>query len=234
MNAPPTHRADLDWSTMRRLGFYAFAVLVGVNALLAIAAFVGDYSRENEILGTSAVLSVAVLGLLANAPAIERGPYWPVAVLGIGAIALWAGMLIYAVWDDFSTDDGFEKVMWGALFVGLGASYMSIMGTIRLTDGQRQLRAVANLFAAASALLAVRALSDSVDASPTPIAICVIVAIAFAVVLPVLGRLNRAELTTVAIAAFCPLCGAPVAADRAHGNQHCAECDATFSIELPG
>ena len=223
---------ELDWPRVRRLGFYVFCAFVTVNAVIAIGALLGDYGREWEIVSSSGVLSLGLLGLLANAPTLERGRGWPLAIVGIASIGLWSGMLVYAIWDDFRTGESFEDVMWGALFIGLGATYVSMLSTVRLTTGQQWIRIVADLVATLAVLLSISALADRSADLATPIGICVVVAVALAVVLPVMGRLNRAEHTTVLVAVDCPMCGVALHDEQPALHQRCTSCGTAFTVEL--
>ena len=116
----------------------------------------------------------------------------------------------------------------GAPLVGLGARYVSILGPIRLTAGQHPLRAVANP-AAATTVLAVIASSDVADDLVTTIAICVIVAVAFVVVLGCWDG-STASLMTRRGRRSWPRCGEPVDAARRH--QRRSSRGSAFSIGL--
>lgn len=215
-----------------------FVVSILVNAVLGIWALLsGDFGKiQGKVLGTSFLVSAAMLSILANSPAIRRRALWPAPLTGAVAGASGFALFIAMVWTE--TDDGrWFKLAGSFLVVAAGATLASSLALIATADGLRWLW----LWPVENALITVLGITVLVGLWAEPdvewyarlVGIESVLVAAMMLLIPVLARFTspRQEIrddgtpSGPATIRFCPSCGQPVT-HAPLGTGEPAVCDA--------
>jgi peptidoglycan/LPS O-acetylase OafA/YrhL len=223
----------------RRFGIALFFAAVGVNAALGVYAVLAtDFGDAGgKALATSLCVTGAVVLALVCEPAWERrllGPVPPAAAaLGVVGFAV----LVGGIW----TERGSET--WGrltatTLTLAVAGAIASLLALARLARRHRWALAASLALVAVAATLVVGTLwlDDPPDGYVRALGAVLIVLAAFAVTVPVLHWVDRAELASTAAraagaVAYCPYCGRPLrGADGA--ALACSRCGSSFSVQL--
>jgi hypothetical protein len=220
---------------MRRWLLALLVASVALNAALGIAALVvsGFGALERRVLLTSLAVSAAgVLGL-ACTPALERGRLRPLPRLGLAATVGSFALFVALIWLG-DPPEALGKAA-GTLLIGaVAAAHGSLVGLARLA---RRYRLVAPAAAGLALLLAAVAAAGIWSEPPGGwyprlVGVLAVLLAAFTLLVPILHRASRTELSTAGAAAglrFCPYCGAELAAPEGV-EASCGACGARFTV----
>ena len=130
-------------STRLFLNFFVVSVLV--NAVLGIWALLsGEFGEtQGKVLGTSFLVSVAMLSVLVNIPALRRRALWPAPAFGATAGASGFALFIVLMWTE-AGDDRWFKLAGSFLVVAAGATLASSLALLTKPASLRWLQAVGN------------------------------------------------------------------------------------------
>ncbi|MCB0872646.1 MAG: hypothetical protein H6531_06950 [Actinobacteria bacterium] len=232
--------------TPTRMLLRLFVVSVLVNAVLGIWALLapGRFGEtQGKVLGTSFLVSAAMLSVLVNAPAIRLRVRWPAPAIGAVAGASGFALLTVLVW----TEPGGERwyKLMGTLLVAAAAlTLVSSLGLLPPLARLRWLPAVADLLIGLLALAIIVALWFDMD---TPgyarlIGVLAVLVAAVTLLLPVLSRFSGFRAVSepappgrlAADVRYCPVCGAPIDVGPAAppASTTCGICGLTFQVTL--
>jgi hypothetical protein len=218
---------------LRRLAIGIFFGSVAVNAALGLLALlIGDFSQTHgRILGTSLLVTAALLGALACAPAWERHVLWPVPYVGAVASVVAATFGIVLIWTG-GEGQTLGKLMGTAATIAVGSVLASLLAYPRLARRFRPVLLTAiglDALAVAMANVAFWAEVNS-PAYARSFGVVAVLLAATAVSIPVLSRIDRPEevLESAEPVSFCPYCGASATADG--DGIVCGSCGRRFSI----
>ena len=230
------HRVFLDF----------FVVSILVNTVLGIwALLAGDFGHtQGQVLGTSFLVTAAVLSVLVNLPAVRRRSLWP-APLG-GAVSGASGfvLLVALVWTE-PADDRWFKVAGSFLVVAAAATLASGLAMIPTPVRFRRFRPIGNALIGLLGLTVLIALwAEFVEDAAwfaRLVGVQVVLVAAMTLLIPVLSRFSsprdpaagRGAISPGPTAVrFCPSCGRPVT----HGPLGtgaptvCDACGLTFEV----
>ena len=218
----------------RRLPLWLFFGSVAANALLGIAGLVGS-GLDGKVLGTSLAVTGGLVVALANQPARERrllGPV-PIAATAVGAVAF--ALVVVSIWSDGDLAD----VTLTLLAAAPAGTLASLAALARLPERWRALLPVTYGLLAVCAVLVVVPLWADLEGGWywRTTGVVLVVLAALLVSLPVVHRIGRDDDVhgeAGAPVAFCPFCGAGIAAPPSHGEHGCASCGRVFHVTLRG
>lgn len=232
-----------------RLFLYLFVASILVNAVLGIwALLVGDFGTTQEkVLGSSFLLSAAMLSVLVNVPAIRRRPLWPAPLVGAIAGAFGFVLFIGLLWTEPDAD-GWDKLAGSSLVVAAAATLACGLALIPTPDRFRRMRPVGNVLIAllgVSIVIAIWAEADT-DWYARLVGVQGVLVAAMTLLIPVLSRFAGPDQQPAREAAepgaspgvrFCPSCGSPVTPGPLGSGMSttCAGCGLTFEVKAsPG
>lgn len=234
-------------STAVRVFLDLFVVSILVNTLLGIwALLAGDFGHtQGQVLGTSFLVTAAMLSVLVNIPAIRRRSLWP-APLG-GAISGASGfvLLIALVWTE-PADDRWFKVAGSFLVVAAAATLAAGLALIPTPARIHGFRPVGNVLIGLLGLTVLVALwADFVEDAAwfaRLLGVQVVLVSAMTLLIPVLSRFSSPRHRAAGRSAispgppavrFCPSCGRPVAPGSLGTGTPtvCDACGLTFEVK---
>jgi hypothetical protein len=123
-----------------------FVASVLANAVLGIWALLsGDFGEtQGKVLGTSFLVSAAMLSVLVNVPAVRRRALWPAPQVGAAAGASGFALFIVLVWTE-PGDDRWFKLAGSFLVIAAAATLASSLGLITLPARLHWLQPVINV-----------------------------------------------------------------------------------------
>jgi len=236
-------------SASSRAFLNVFVASILVNTVLGIWALLeGDFGHtQGQVLGTSFLVTAAMLSVLVNLPAIRRRSLWP-APLG-GAVSGAAGFVIVValVWTEPGGDRWF-KVAGSFLVVAAAATLASGLAMIPTPARFRGPRRVGNVLIGLLGLTVLVALWAEFVADAAWFArllgVQVVLVSAMTLLVPVLSRFSSPRQPEAGRGAifngppavrFCPSCGRTVA----HGPLGtgaptvCDACGLAFEVTTP-
>lgn len=233
-------------SHFARLFLKFFVVSVLANAVLGIWALLsGDFGQtQGKVLGTSFLVSAAMLSVLVNVPAIRRRALWPAPLVGAVAGASTFALFIVLVWTE-PAEDPWIKLAGSFLVVAASGTLASSLALITPSARLKWLRPVGNTLIA---LLGITILAGiwaepDVDWYIRLLGIEGVLVAAITLLIPVLSRFSsprRSEPSWedtppgTAAVRFCPSCGRPVAHGPlgAGSPTVCGACGLAFEVRV--
>ncbi len=231
-------------SSATRVLIGLFVVSVVINAVLGIWALLsGDFGEtEGKILGTSFLVSAAMLSVLINAPAIRRQALWPVPAIGAVAGASGFALFIALVWSEAEADYWF-KTAGSLLVIAAAATLAASLALLSVPHGFRWLRLVGYILISVLAVTVIFGLWNEPDNEwyARLIGVEGVLVAAFTLLMPVLSRFTsprveaakpEGELPATVALRFCPSCGRPMTAtplDTAVETT-CPTCGLDFTV----
>jgi hypothetical protein len=221
-----------------------FVVSVLANAVLGIWALLsGDFGEtQGKVLGTSFLVSAAMLSVLLNIPAIRGRALYPAPLVGAVTGAAGFSLFIALMWIE-PADDRWFKLAGSFLVVAAAATLVSSLALAAVPVHLQWLQWVADGLIAILAVTVVVGLwaEPDVDWYARLLGIEGVLVAAMTLLLPVLSRfssLRPAEPGREAIppgppeVRFCPSCGHPVAPGPLGTGvaTHCEACGLTFAV----
>lgn len=198
-------------------------VSVLVNAVLGIWALLsGDFGEtQGKIVGTSFLVSAAMLSVLVNLPALRKRALWPAPLMGVVFGAAGFALFIVLVWIE-PDDDIWFKLAGSLLVVAVAATLTSSLDLITLSSQLRWLQLFSGFLITSLAITIVAGLWAEPDASwyARLVGIEGVLVAATTLLIPVLARFSfgrQPETSGQALPGgpstvrFCPSCGRPVA-----------------------
>lgn len=206
--------------TLTRRVLALFVASIIVNAVLGIwALLAGDFGEtQGKVLGTSFMVSAAMLGVLVNTPAAQRRVLWPAPPAGAAAAVVGFALFIALMWGDVSDDrwSGFKLA--GSLLVVAAA--LTLSSNLALISAHRTMRGLPPV---AHALIAALALTILFGIWGEPgdgwyariLGVEAVLVAAVALIWPVVARFaaprgEPSEARVLAAVRYCPSCGHPV------------------------
>ncbi|MDH3300560.1 MAG: hypothetical protein OES24_08645 [Acidimicrobiia bacterium] len=231
-------------STRLFLGLFVTSILA--NAVLGIWALLsGDFGEtQGKILGTSFLVSAAMLSILINIPASRRRVLWPAPLVGGGAGALGFVLFIALIWAEPDGENWF-RLAGSLLVVAAGATLAS---SLALIDSPGRLRLVHPIVDSLIAVLAVTViyglwLEPDTESYARLVGVEGVLVAAATLLVPVLSRFaSRREvdrgmvpLAGAPAVRFCPSCGGPVQPQPLGSETAtvCDRCGLGFMVGLP-
>ncbi|MGB5759260.1 MAG: hypothetical protein WBM50_20270 [Acidimicrobiales bacterium] len=228
-----------------RLFLNLFVASILVNAVLGIWALLsGDFGEtQGKVLGTSFLVSAAMLSVLVNIPALRRRALWPAPSVGAAAGASGFALFIVLMWTE-AGDDRWFKLAGSFLVVAAGATLASSLALLTKSAPLRWLQAVGNALITLLALTVLFGLwfEPDNDWFGRIIGVEGVLVAALTLLIPVLSRFAspRQEANGDIVAGgpaavrFCPSCGRPVAnaQPRAGAAIVCDGCGLTFEVTM--
>lgn len=225
---------------VRRVGLRVFLGLIGFNALLAMGiVLIGDLGdREWKILGTSLVLTGAVLVGLAALAARDQPGFQVLSLVGAGTAAVSGATWIIGIWGEID-GEGLWKFSGTLQIIALAIACAGILSLATLPKGSAWLTLAAYAVISALALLAIGGIWGELGNSVylQIIGVLSIALAALAIVIPVVHRTARRE-QPVAVGEtaggapsvnFCPRCGVATAG-RPDQPVTCTNCHTVFTV----
>lgn len=229
----------------KRLFLNLFVVSILVNTVLGIwALLAGDFGHtQGKVLGTSFLVSAAMLSVLVNLAAIRRRPLWPAPLVGAISGASGFALFIVLVWTE-PGDDRWFKVAGSFLVVAAAATLASGLALIATPARIRWSRPVGNALIGLLGFTVVVGLWAEPDADwyARLVGVQGVLVAAMTLLIPVLSRFTSPRHQAASGAAiapgppivrFCPSCGRPVA----HGPlgsgvpTACDACGLAFEVK---
>ncbi len=230
-----------------RIFLNLFILSVVVNAVLGIwALLVGDFGdTQGKVLGTSFLVSAAMLSALVNAPAIRRRRLWPVPAVGAAAGASGFALFIVLIWAE-ADDESWFKLAGSALVVAVAATLASTLALIVLADRYRLLQPVARGLIAVLAVAILIAIwgEPDMDWYARLIGVVSVLVAAVTLLIPAVSRFGSGGLGAEPhpdlrpdgrAVRYCPSCGREVE-HRALGSGEvniCGNCGLGFQVVVP-
>lgn len=219
-----------------------FVASVLANAVLGIWALLsGDFGEtQGKILGTSFLVSAAMLSVLINGPAVRRHALWPAPL--VGAVTSASGFALFTVFLWIEPDDERWFKLAGSLLVVAGAATLaSSLALIALSARLRWLQPVSNVLITLLGGTIVVGLWAEPDTSwyARLVGIEGVLVAAVTLLVPVLARFSssrqpdtggKAAPAGPAMVRFCPSCGRPVAHSPFGASVTCDGCGLTFEV----
>lgn len=231
MELPDPDRRPVDW---RSIALRTFLASVAANALIAIVVILGGGGdHQDEILGTSLILTGMTIAVIANASAYAARRLGALPIGAGLAVVATAAMGIVAVWAQVDSDD-FLNWLGTLLAVGLAGTYAGLIASPALAPRIVWLRWSA---AGVAGLLAIATIGAIWGEDPLPgegYAVLSVLLAALTIVVPVLSRHGRRARATGALhvsVGYCPQCGAGVA-PPAGGTVACESCGGTSAVTV--
>lgn len=207
-----------------RLFVILFVVSILVNAVLGIWALLsGEFGEtQGKVLGTSFLVSAAMLSVLVNTPALRRGVLWPVPAVGAAAGASGFALFIVLMWTE-AGDDRWFKLAGSFLVVAAGATLASSLALITTPAGPlRWLQLLGNALITVLAVTVLYGLWIEPDTEwyARLVGVEGVLVAALTLLVPVLSRFTSTRRQGgngdgippgPAAVRFCPSCGRPVA-----------------------
>lgn len=230
-------------STRLLVGLFISSIVA--NAILGIWALLsGDFGEtEGKVLGTSFLVSAAMLSVLVNIPAIRRPVLWPAPMVGAVAGASGFALFIVLLWTEPGDEDWF-KVAGSFLVVAAGVTLASSLALIAMPSRLGWLQPVADALIAALAVTVLVGIwfEPDTDWFARLVGVEGVLVAAFTLVIPVLSRFSSARPEQTAgqglppgavEVRFCPSCGTPIAAGPLSPGvpNVCDGCGLTFEVE---
>lgn len=236
-------------SAFTRLFLNLFVVSILVNTLLGIwALLAGDFGQtQGKVLGTSFLVTAAMLSVLVNIPAIRRQSLWPTPLIGAISGASGFALFIALVWTE-PGDVRWFKVAGSFLVVAAATTLASGLALIPIPASIRWLRPVANALIGLLGLTVLVALwakfAEDADWFARLLGVQFVLVSAMTLLIPVLSRFSSPRYQAASggpvppgppTVRFCPSCGRPVA----HGPLGtgvptvCGACGLTFEVNAP-
>ncbi len=232
----------------RRAATVLLSLFVGsvlANAVLGIWALLsGDFGEtQRKILGTSFLVSAAMLSVLVNVPASRRRALWPAPLVGAVAGATGFAFYIVLMWTE-AGDDGWFKLAGSLLVVAAAATLASSLALVTPPARLRWLLPMSDVLLALLAVTVIVGLWAEPDVGwyPRLLGIEGVLAAAMTLLIPVLNRFSfrdqdgvrervTADPTSVR---FCPSCGRPVAQSSSGAGEPavCEACGLTFEVRI--
>lgn len=204
---------------LRRTAVRVFLASIAVNALLGIWALLADDfgQTQGRVLGTSFLVSAAMLTVLVNGAPMRERVLWPTPFVTIGTGVAAFALFIVLIWAD--GDAEFPLKTGFSLLVVAGAGTLAgLLALLDLRAKLEPLRLVTDGLIGLLAITIVFAIWAEVDADWVPRLIGVesVLVAAMTLALPVLSRFSPddgTESRPPLVAAptrsvrFCPVCG---------------------------
>ncbi len=233
-------------SSATRVLIGLFVVSVVINAVLGIWALLsGDFGEtEGKILGTSFLVSAAMLSVLVNAPAIRRQALWPAPAIGAATGASGFALFIVLLWSEAEADYWFRSA--GSLLViAAAATLAASLALLSVPHGFHWLRLVGYFLISVLAATVIFGLWYEPDNELYARLIGVegVLVAAFTLLIPVLSRFSPSRIEAAGAEGeppptdalrFCPSCGRPVNAtplDTAVETV-CPTCGLEFTVAV--
>ncbi|MCP5027912.1 MAG: hypothetical protein GY929_16680 [Actinomycetia bacterium] len=223
-----------------------FVASVVANAVLGIWALLsGDFGEtQGKVLGTSFLVSAAMLSVLVNGPAARRQALWPAPL--VGAVAGASGFALFTVFLWIEPDDGgWFKLAGSALVIAGAATLASSLALIALPVRVRWLQTVSIAVIALLGSTIVAGLWAEPDAGwyARLLGIEGVLVASMTLLIPVLARFSSSQQPATSgeatpagpsMVRFCPSCGRPVAHSTVGTNVAtvCDECGLTFEVRV--
>lgn len=241
---------------LRRTVMRVFLVSIAVNALLGIwALLVDDFgTTQGKILGTSFLVSAAMLTVLVNGAPVRDRVLWPVPVVAIGAGVAAFGLFIVFVWAEVDAEIPL-KLAFSLLVVAGAGTLAALLALVDLPTTYERLQIVAHGLIALLAATVVFAIWAEVDADwiARLIGVESVLVAAMTLAIPVLGRFSPREepsmaqqpaprpqvVTPTRSVRFCPVCGTalPIPLEPAEliagATIRCERCHAELVVSAP-
>ncbi len=222
-----------------------FVISVVANAVLGIWALLsGDFGdTQRKILGTSFLVSAAMLSVLVNVPAARRRALWPAP--SVGAITGSSGFALFVVfvWTE-PGDDFWFKLAGSLLVVAAAASVASSLSLIALPAPFGWLQPVGTVLITLLGITVIVGLWAEPDTGwyARLLGIEAVLVAAMTLLIPVLARFSPSgprgtgrEIGSAGPAAirFCPSCGRPVEHSPLGSvtPTSCEVCGLTFEVQ---
>lgn len=202
-----------------RLFLDAFVASIVVNAALGIWALLsGDFGEtQGKILGTSFLLSAAMLAVLVNIPALRRRCLWPAPAIGAATGAAGFALFVVLLWTE-AGDDRWFRLAGSFLVVAAAATLASSLTLIEIPALVGWLRVAGNGLIALLAATILYGIWFDPGAAwyARSVGVQGVLVAASTLLIPVLSRFMPSgqlaashDETTPAAVRFCPLCGRP-------------------------
>jgi hypothetical protein len=186
---------------VKKAFLYALIGSVVLGALLGILTILSGHFGWLEIrvlLTTVTVAGASICGLACGAYlSTKRGKILPLA--GIGLTLFAGGMLMAGIWEEI-TSDGFWQVTASASVFAVACAHLSLLSMARLADSFRwSLAAAYVVILGVASLIVLLILRERYDAGMFQLlGVAAIIDAAITVVIPILHRLSRDEVTGTA------------------------------------
>lgn len=231
-------------STRLFLGLFVGSIMA--NAVLGIWALLsGDFGdTQGKVLGTSFLVSAAMLSVLINIPGIRRRALWPAPLVGGIAGAFGFALFIVMVWTEPGNDNWF-KLAGSCLVVAAGATLASSLALIappaRL-GWMMQTVGITLIAVLCMTVLGGLWFEPDADWYARLVGVEGVLVAAVTLLIPVISRFaprHKDGGETIAPAGpaavrFCPSCGSPVELHPlgAETATVCDNCGLTFTVTL--
>ena len=227
---------DASNSALRDLAIRGLLASIAVNALLGVWALLSDEfgSTQGKVLGTSFLVSAAMLSVLVNGAPLSQRVLWPVPAVAAGASAGGFLLFIVLVWADLD-DAPWWKVATSGLIIGVGATLAGLLALLSLQRGHEPWRLANDLLIAALCTILVVILwaelnTDWIERLAGVLAVLVA---ALTLAVPVLSRVSRPDDLIVAGhgVRYCPSCGRPLGPQPTPSSPTgCPRCGFRFTV----
>lgn len=242
---PSVFNADgVNRSSASRVVIGLFVVSVVINAVLGIwALLASDFGEtQGKILGTSFLISAAMLSVLVNTPAIRRHALWPAPAVGAVTGASGFVLFIALLWSEADADEWF-KLAGSLLVIAAAATLAASLALLSVRPAFRWLPLMEYVSVAVLAATVIYGLWAEPDSAwyARLIGVEGVLVAAFTLLIPVLSRFAPPRVepaepeseppATVAVR-FCPSCGRPVtqAPLGADVETVCPACGLAFTV----
>jgi hypothetical protein len=231
-------------STRLFLGLFVTSIVA--NAVLGIWALLsGDFGEtQGKILGTSFLVSAAMLSSLINIPASRRRTLWPAPVVGGAAGALGFTLFIVLIWAEPDGESWF-KLAGSLLVLAAGATLASSLALITAPGRLRLMQPLVDVLIAVLAVTVIYGLWFEPDTEwyARLVGVEGVLVAAATLLVPVLSRFasrhqaDRVTTPTVGVPGvrFCPSCGRPVDPHPLGSGivTVCDTCGLAFTVDVP-
>jgi hypothetical protein len=221
---------------------YARPLLFFVLGAIAVTAVLGLYAVlvpdfgdvQAKILGTSAAISISSILVLACVPAWERRLAGPLPLAGAGLTVVALALVVLGMWTERDSSH-YWRLFGTALLLALWCVLTSLLVLARLPARQRWTFFAAAGLTLALALVGIGAMWEGNASSGTGklAGALAVLSAAFLLVVPVLARAGRGEVTAETHGSdargYCPRCGAPVSGGG-RLTRSCGRCGARFRV----